>query len=87
MTYQRGQSITPLGLPLAGIDLLVAGLVAVFCSLLWMNSAQLLIASASRDEARVLSCRYFTGTRVVERQYSRAAFEGGEASCPLIRLG
>lgn len=87
MTYARGQEVTPQGLPLVGIDVLLIGLIAVFCSLMWLNSAQILVSSAPHDEARVLSCRYFTGTRVVERQYSRSAFGDGEAACPLVRLG
>ena len=87
MAYAREGGFAPSGLPLAGIDMLLVGLAAVFCLALWMTSAQLLVASTSHPEARVLSCRYFTGTRVVEKQYHRPTASGSGASCPLVKLG
>lgn len=87
MTYARESGFAPLGLPLVGVDMLLVGLAAAFCLTLWLTSAQLLVASTSYTEARVLSCRYFTGMRVVEKQYYRSTAGGSEASCPLIKLG
>ncbi len=64
---------------------------AVFCFCLSATSNELLVASAERDGGRVVACRYFTGTRVVERQHaatlSVAAGKAGRRACPLVRAG
>ena len=68
-------------------DWLVIGLVALFCMSLRMTSTDILVASAWREGGRVLSCRYFTGTRVVERQHLQAKHETDLPACPLVRGG
>ena len=52
-----------------------------------MTSAQLLVASARLEGGRVLTCRYLTGTRVVERQYLVVAHEADQHACTLVRFG
>ncbi len=66
-------------------------LVAVFCFCLRATSTELLVASAERDGGRVVACRYFTGTRVVERQHAAAlsvvAGNAAGRACSVVRAG
>jgi hypothetical protein len=66
---------------------LAVGFAAVLCLALWMTSTTLLVGSARRDGGRVLACQYFTGTRVVERQYAVPARGHDRHACPLVRRG
>ena len=63
---------------------LAAGLAALLCLSLRMTSTGLLVASARHEGGRVVACRYFAGTHVVERQHAVAA-NGADrhVSCPL----
>ena len=72
---------------LARIDVVLLGFVLLVCAGLWMSSAKLLVSSGWRDNGRVLSCTYFTGTRVVERQYFGATPGTGQLACPIVQLG
>jgi hypothetical protein len=60
-------------------------LAAVFCLSLRATSTELLVASARIEGGRVLACRYFTGTRVAERQHAVGAREAEPQTCPLVR--
>ena len=53
---------------------------------IWLSSAKLLVTSGWRENGRVLSCIYFTGTDVIEWQYMNKP-GGGELACPIIKLG
>lgn len=68
-------------------DWLVIGFAVLVCVSLRMTSTDLLVASAWREGGRVLSCHYFTGTRMVERQHLRAKHEADLPACPLVRMG
>lgn len=67
-------------------DWIVLGFVAAVCAGIWMSSAKLLVTSGWRDDGRVLSCIYFTGTDVIEWQFLNTP-GGGEIACPLVKLG
>lgn len=54
---------------------------------LWATSTKVLVASSGgRERGAVLSCTYFTGFGIVERQYVRAAGEAAMA-CPFVATG
>ena len=63
------------------------GLVVLLCLSLRMTSIGLLVASARHEGGRVVACRYFAGTHVVERQHVVAA-NGADrhVSCPLVEV-
>ena len=63
------------------------GLVVLLCLSLRMASTGLLVASVRHEGGRVVACRYFAGTHVVERQHVVAA-NGADrhVSCPLIEV-
>ena len=61
------------------------GLAVLLCLSLRMTAAGLLVGSAQHEGGRVVACRYFAGTHVVERQH--VAVAGGadrRVSCPLV---
>ncbi len=73
-----------LGWALVGLAVLLA---ALLCLSLRMTSTGLLVSSAQHEGGRVVACRYFTGTYVVERQHAVVASGADRhASCPLIRV-
>jgi hypothetical protein len=54
---------------------------------LWATSTKVLVAtSGGREQGAILSCTYFTGFGIVERQYVRAAGEAA-ISCPIVKTG
>lgn len=62
-------------------------LASLLCLSLHMTSTSLLVASAQHEGGRVVACRYFTGTHMVERQHSVVASGADRhVSCPLIRV-
>jgi hypothetical protein len=71
------------GWRLLACDRFIFVLVATLCVALWASSAQVLVASSGYDGGRSVACKYFTGTRVVDRHSSVAAGQG----CPIIRVG
>ena len=74
--------VFPFGRVVLGLAAFLAGLL---CLSLRMTSTGLLVASAQHEGGRVVACRYFTGTHVVERQHAVAASGADRhASCPLI---
>ena len=79
-TPPRAAGVFPLGR-------VAVGLVVLLCLSLRMTSTGLLVASAQHEGGRVVACRYFTGTHVVERQHAVAASGADRhVSCPLIRV-
>ena len=68
-------------------DWAAVGLVALLCLGLRMTSTGLLVASDLREGGRVLACRYFTGTGVVERQRLGAGQGTDPSACPLVKAG
>ena len=65
----------------------VVGLAVLLCLSLRMTSTGLLVASVQHEGGRVVACRYFTGTHVVERQYAVAASGADRhVSCPVTRV-
>jgi len=65
----------------------VVGLAVLLCLSLRMTSTGLLVASVQHEGGRVVACRYFTGTHVVERQHAVAASGADRhVSCPLTRV-
>ena len=63
----------------------VVGLVALLCLSSRMASTGLLVASVRHEGGRVVACRYFVGTHVVERQHAIAASGADRhVSCPLL---
>ena len=74
-----------LGWAVVGLAVLIA---ALLCLSLRMTSTGLLVSSVQHVGGRIVACRYFTGTHVVERQHMVVASEADRhASCPLIRVG
>ena len=69
------------------LDWTAVGLVALLCLGLRMTSTGLLVASDRREGGRVLACRYFTGTGVVERQRLGAGQGTDPSTCPLVEAG
>ena len=67
-----------------GCERLVFALPVALCIGMWFSSTKVLITSSQMDGGRVLSCQYFTGKGVIQRQYSGAAAREG---CPVIKVG
>jgi len=62
-------------------------LAALLCLSLRMTSTGLLVASVRHEGGRVVACRYFAGTHMVERQHAVAASGADRhATCPLVRV-
>jgi hypothetical protein len=77
--------VLPLGWVVVGAAVLLA---ALLCLSLRMASTGLLVASVRHEGGRVVACRYFAGTHVVERQHAVAASGAGRhVSCPLLGAG
>ena len=65
----------------------VVGLVVLLCLSLRITSTGLLVAAAQHEGGRVVACRYFAGTHLVERQHMVVASGADRhVSCPLIGL-
>ena len=62
-------------------------LAALFCLALRATSIEVLLGSEPREGGRVLACRYFTGTRVTERQYLATGHRTDRRGCPVVRVG
>jgi hypothetical protein len=76
--------VFPFGRVVFGLAVCLAALLGLS---LRMASTGLLVASAQHDGGRVVACRYFTGTRVAERQHAAVASGADRhVSCPLIRM-
>ena len=74
--------VFPLGRVAVGLAVFLAVLLGLS---LRLTSTGLLVASAQHEGGRVVACRYFTGTHVVERQHAVVASGADRhASCPLI---
>ena len=66
---------------------LVFGLAALLCLAWWVASPEVLVGSGWRENGRVLSCQYLSGTRVVERQYLGTGRGSGGHACPILKFG
>ncbi len=81
---ERGLGTPPMAARAFPNSWVAIALAAVFCLSLRATSTELLAASAWIEGGRVLACRYFTGTRVPERQHAVAAREAEPQACPLV---
>ena len=82
-TPPTAMRVFPLGRVVLGLAVFLAALLGLS---LRLTSTGLLVASAQHEGGRVVACRYFTGTHVVERQHAVAASGADRrVSCPLIR--
>lgn len=66
------------------LDRLIVGVLLVLCFALWASSTEVLVVASRHDGGRTVACHYFTGTRMVQWQFSGGT---GREGCPIVRKG
>ncbi len=87
MTRARAYAPTWQAFSTRPINWAITGFVLLAFVGLWTSSAKLLVSSGWRGDGRVLSCVYFTGSRVVEWQYLDTVPDIERFTCPAVKFG